>query len=161
MKKDVKLEIERKYLGPSTEFPFNLTAYPHHIIEQAYISLNPTIRIRHCDTHYILTMKGSGEISREEYEMNISKQQYENLLNKLETPFVRKKRYLVPLSLSEYTAEIDIFKDSLEGLVLIEVEFPTLEEANQFQAPKWFGKDVTADKRYKNTSLSLYGIPAE
>ena len=41
------------------------------------------------------------------------------------------------------------------------IEFPSLEEAESFVAPDWFGKDVSEEKAYKNTSLSLYGMPKE
>ena len=41
----------------------------------------------------------------------------------------------------------------------MEIEFPTEEEANNFQAPEWLGKDVTNDKNYKNQSLAKNGIP--
>ena len=42
-----------------------------------------------------------------------------------------------------------------------EVEFSSMEAAEKFVAPAWFGRDVSEGKAYKNTSLSLYGIPKE
>ncbi|CBK73647.1 hypothetical protein CIY_07540 [Butyrivibrio fibrisolvens 16/4] len=36
---------------------------------------------------------------------------------------------------------------------MAEVEFPTIEEANSFVPPEWFGEDVTNDKNYHNSNM--------
>ena len=51
------------------------------------------------------------------------------------------------------TVELDIFKGELEGLVIAEAEFDSVEEANGFAAPDWFSEDVTYDKNYHNSNL--------
>ena len=43
----------------------------------------------------------------------------------------------------------------------VEVEFPTLKDAFLFDAPEWFGAEVTEDRRYSNASLVKYGIPVK
>ncbi|MBQ3567595.1 MAG: CYTH domain-containing protein [Anaerotignum sp.] len=151
------MEIERKFL--TKQIPFDITAYPYKQISQAYISFSPTIRIRQSDEKYILTVKGKGHLAREEFELLLTKEDYDRLLLKTEGTPVIKKRYLVPVE--KYTAEVDIYEGELEGLMTTEVEFPSLEEAENFVAPDWFGKDVSEEKAYKNTSLSLYGMPKE
>jgi len=151
------MEIERKFL--TKQIPFDITAYPYKQISQAYISFSPTIRIRQSDEKYILTVKGKGHLAREEFELLLTKEDYDRLLLKTEGAPVIKKRYLVPVE--KYTAEVDIYEGELEGLMTTEVEFPSLEEAENFVAPDWFGKDVSEEKAYKNTSLSLYGMPKE
>lgn len=150
------MEIEKKYL--TEKIPFDITAFPKNEISQCYISTSPTIRLRKSDESYILTIKGKGKLARQEFELDITKEQYDRLKLKAETPEVIKTRYKVPLE-NGLTAEIDIYYGALEGLITTEVEFSTVEEAEGFLPPKWFGKDVTFDSRYKNTSLSLYGIP--
>ena len=55
-------------------------------------------------------------------------------------------------------AELDIFKGDLDSLKLVEVEFCSVEEANNFIPPEWFGKDVTTDGRYHNSYISKYGL---
>ena len=50
---------------------------------------------------------------------------------------------------------------TVKGLMTTEVEFSSVEAAEKFVAPTWFGRDVSEEKAYKNTSLSLYGIPKE
>ena len=151
------MEIERKFL--TKHVPFDITSYPFKQISQAYISFSPTIRIRQSDEKYILTVKGKGHLAREEFELPLTKEDYDRLFLKTEGTPVVKKRYLVPVE--GYTAEVDIYEGELAGLMTTEVEFPSLEAAESFVAPDWFGKDVSAEKAYKNTSLSLYGMPKE
>lgn len=162
------MEIERKYL--IKEIPFDVTCYPCHIMEQAYISVNPVIRVRQSDDSYILTIKSSGLIAREEFELNLNKDEYINLLAKTEGNIISKTRYLLPLSeiekassdisnetLTNYNnlvIELDIFSGLFDGLKYAEVEFANLEDANSFIPPKWFLKDVTTDIKYHNSSLS-------
>ena len=152
------MEIERKFL--TKHIPFDITEYPCKQISQAYISFSPTIRIRQSDDAYILTVKGKGHLAREEFELPLTKDDYDRLSLKTEGTPVIKKRYLVPVD-GGLTAEVDIYEGELEGLMTTEVEFPSLEEAESFVAPDWFGKDVSEEKAYKNTSLSLRGMPKE
>ena len=51
------MEIERKFLVPA--LPENLSSYPCHLIEQAYLCTSPVVRIRRQDDDFILTYKGS------------------------------------------------------------------------------------------------------
>ena len=52
--------------------------------------------------------------------------------------------------------ELDIFEGKLSDLVLVEVEFESIEEANSFIAPEWFGEDVTHSGNYQNSYLSQH-----
>ena len=152
------MEIERKFL--TKVIPFDITVYPYKQISQAYISFSPTIRIRQSNEAYILTVKGKGHLAREEFELPLTKEDYDRLSLKTEGTPVIKKRYQIPID-GGLTAEVDIYEGELTGLMTTEVEFPSLEEAERFVAPDWFGKDVSEEKAYKNTSLSLYGMPKE
>ena len=152
------MEIERKFL--TEQLPFDITAYPCHRMTQAYISFSPTIRVRQSDDAYILTVKGKGHLAREEFELPLSREDYDRLLTKTEGMPVRKKRYYVPLE-GGLTAEVDVYEGELAGLLTTEVEFSSLEEAEAFVPPVWFGKDVSEERAYKNTSLSLYGLPKD
>ncbi len=150
------MEIERKFL--TEKIPFDITAYPCHNMTQAYISFSPTIRVRRSDEAYYLTVKGKGHLAREEFELPLTKEDYERLLQKTEGTPVVKKRYYVPLE-DGLTAEVDLYEGALAGLITTEAEFPSLEAAEAFVPPEWFGKDVSEERAYKNTSLSLYGLP--
>ncbi len=147
-------EIERKYLVK--EVPKNLETFEKAIIEQAYISTLPTIRIRRSNDEYILTIKGSGKIKKVEHELSISKEEYENLFAKISGNIVKKTRYFIPIH-NNLTAELDIYHDYLDGLYTVEVEFDSEKDFENFTPPDWFGEDVSFDKKYKNTSLSKEG----
>ena len=145
------MEIARKYL--IDELPFDVTAYPSHEIEQAYLNTNPVVRIRREDENYYLTYKSKGLMAREEYNLPLNQEAYAHLLEKADGNVLTKTRYKIPLD-DHLTIEIDVFHGKFEGLILAEVEFPTMEEANDFQPPKYFGKDVTFSTEYHNSTLS-------
>lgn len=143
------MEIERKFL--IEELPANLYDYKCSLINQGYISTTPVIRIRQINDVYYLTMKSKGLISREEYEMGISESEFLSLLPKIENNIISKNRYFIPFH--PYTIELDVFKGLLEGLSIAEVEFISIDEANAFTPPLWFGKEVSSDSRYHNSNL--------
>ena len=145
------MEIERKYL--INKLPDNINEYPFHIIEQAYLCTNPVVRVRRQDEEYILTYKGDGLLAREEYNLPLNKEAYEHLLTKADGNVISKKRYLIPLN-NHLTIELDEFYKPMNDLLLAEVEFPSLEEANTFVPPEWFGEDVTFDTAYHNSTMS-------
>ncbi|MBR2274637.1 MAG: CYTH domain-containing protein [Lachnospiraceae bacterium] len=143
-------EIEKKYL--IKELPKNLDDYPFHLIEQAYLTVDPVIRVRKEDENYYITYKGSGLLSREEYNLPLTPQAYETLRNKAEGNIISKKRVLIPYK--TYTIELDIFDPPFAPLILAEVEFESEEDANSFTEPEWFSEDVTNDTNYHNSTMS-------
>ena len=66
---------------------------------------------------------------------------------------IEKTRYLIPLE-KNLTAELDVFHGKLDSLMLVEVEFDSIEAANAFVPPSWFGEDVTFSNKYHNCNLS-------
>lgn len=144
------MEIERKFT--IKKLPENLESYPFHVIEQAYLNTDPVIRIRRQDETYYLTYKGKGLLSREEYNLPLNRASYEHLLPKADGNIISKKRYLLPLG--NYTIELDLFAAPFDGLIIAEVEFPSVEEAEAFTPPEWFLQDVTNDTEYHNSTLS-------
>lgn len=144
------MEIERKYL--ITQLPDNLSAFPLRILEQGYLNTEPVIRIRKDNDNYELTYKSSGLMSREEYNLPLTREAYEHLLPKIDGRLIRKKRYMLPLT-DALTIELDIFEDDLAPLILAEVEFPDEESAGAFTPPDWFGEDVTFSGKYHNSFL--------
>lgn len=159
------MEIERKYLV--AHLPENLSVYPCHEIEQGYLCIYPTVRIRRWDSQYILTVKErqksehtSAIVNREE-EFSLSAESYARLRDKCEGVLISKTRYCIALRrmmqdglYGGLTAELDIFHGVYEGLQLVEVEFPDEDAANSFEAPDWFGADVSNDPRYRNSYLA-------
>lgn len=151
------MEIERKFLVDCLP---SLAGYPSKKITQAYVSIQPVIRIRQMNTDYFLTVKSQGAISREEFEMPITETEYEQLLLKIDGIPIEKTRFYLPLE-NGYTAELDCYHGELLGLITVEVEFPDLAAAQNFCPPSWFGKDVSLDARYKNNQLACHGLPQD
>lgn len=151
------MEIERKFLVNMLP---SLSSYPTKKITQAYISINPVIRIRQLETQYFLTVKSQGHIMRQEFEIPITIEQYEGLYSKIEGLPIEKIRYFIPLE-QGLTAELDVYEGHLTGLSTVEVEFSSLEDSNNFLPPSWFGKDISLDYRYKNNHLAEYGLPQD
>ena len=79
---------------------------------------------------------------REEYNLPLTKESYEHLLEKADGTVITKTRYRIPEK-NGLTIELDVFHGRYGGLLLAEVEFATEEEANSYCPPEWFGEDVT------------------
>ena len=145
------MEIERKFLIET--LPDHLESYPSHLIEQGYLCTDPVVRIRRQDDSFILTYKGKGFMTREEYNLPLTEHAYYHLKEKVDGNLISKRRYLIPLQ-GNLKIELDIFHAPFEWLHMAEVEFPDEETANAFVPPAWFGKDVTFDKHFHNSYLS-------
>ena len=50
--------------------------------------------------------------------------------------------------------EVDEFHGDNEGLLLAEVELSSVDE--DFERPQWLGEEVTGDRRYYNSYLSVH-----
>lgn len=148
------LEIERKFLVHT--LPLGLETYPFHEIEQGYLCTDPVVRIRREDDSCYLTYKSKGLLVREEYNLPLTQEAYDHLKTKIDGHLISKRRYLIPYK--AYTIELDLFKAPHHKLWLAEVEFPSEEAALAFQAPDWFGEDVTHSSRYHNSNLSKLEI---
>ena len=149
------IEIERKFLVK--KIPDNLDTYERIDMIQGYLNTAPVVRVRKENDDYVLTYKGSGLLSHSEYNLPLNKEAFEHLLKKCDGIIISKSRYKIPIE-NNLTAELDIFKGDLDSLKLVEVEFDSVEEANNFIPPEWFGEDVTTDGRYHNSYISKYGL---
>lgn len=158
------MEIEKKYT--IKKLPDNLEGYPCKIIEQAYLNTSPVVRVRKSNDHYYLTYKGSGLMAREEYNLPLDGDSYRHLLEKADGNIISKKRYVIPIenprfddgfhpmTAPELSVELDIFNPPFAPLVMAEVEFPSVEMADAFIPPEWFGEEVTDNIEYHNSTMS-------
>ena len=157
-------EIERKWLVKRENIPYNLEKKADIFeITQTYLNYSPEIRVRNIsDQRYMMAIKtGLTEekgLTRDERQYDLTKEEYEHLLSKQEGDTIYKTRYQIEVAGYHYA--FDYFHKQLDSLTYVEIEFSSEEEANAFQAPDWFGKDITNEKKYKNQSLAQYGIPA-
>ena len=155
------VEIEKKWLIDKEKIKYDLSEAKVYEIEQTYINFSPEIRIRRVNnTQFSFTLKNNmtnDGLIRDEIDFLIDEKQYNELKPKQVGNTVYKTRY--KLLKDGQVIAIDIFKGDLEGLAYMEIEFASIEEANSYKTPDWVIKDVTNDIRYKNASLSQYGIP--
>lgn len=152
-------EVERKFLVG--ELPGDLASYPSDKIAQGYISLDPAgaqVRLRRRGYHTLLTIKSGRGLARAEEEFVIDGPRFERLWPTTEGRRVEKTRYRIPLD-GGLTLELDVFAGALEGLVMAEVEFDSVDAALAFTPPDWLHPEVTDDRRYGNSWLALHGRP--
>ena len=150
------MEIERKYL---IRYMPDLTGAVRKEIEQGYLCRQPVIRIRRSNERYLFTYKSKVGFSQEnaiqndEIERQIPKEAYEHLKTKVDSAMIEKTRYVLALP-DGHMAELDVFHGKYEGLVFVEVEFESEEDAVRFQPPEWFAEDVSDDHAFSNAVLS-------
>ena len=122
------MEIERKF---KVEKLPNLQNVKKAKIIQAYLNTDsePTLRIRKYNDEYLLTYKYSKKDNEinvcNEVELPITEECFNNLLTKIEGNIIEKTRYFIN------EIELDIFEGKYEGLILAEVEFESIEDANR------------------------------
>ena len=89
------MEIERKWMV--TGWPEGLTQTSDYQMDQGYVSVRPTVRIRREDlqcgrTALVLCFKGAGTLSREEIETEIDAELFAKLEHLIGKPLIRKER---------------------------------------------------------------------
>jgi CYTH domain-containing protein len=126
-------------------------------MEQAYLNEHPTVRIRRENDEFFLTYKGisKDDLSHPEYNLPLTPEAFYHMLPKCDGRIIKKKRYVIPLEDSGLMAELDIFDEPFAPLKIVEVEFPSVEAASSFDAPDWFGEDVSHDRRFRNAILAI------
>jgi CYTH domain-containing protein len=159
------MEIEKKYT--IKKLPDNLEQYECKVIKQAYLNTSPVVRIRQSNDKYTLTYKGEGLMAREEYNLPLNKESFEHLLPKADGNIISKKRYIIPIDNPKFDdsfcpmttpalkIELDVFDKPFAPLIMAEVEFHSVEMAEAFIAPDWFGEDVTNNVEYHNSYMSM------
>lgn len=146
-------EIERKFLVATCPALDEVTS---EAVRQGYVTGahdSVEVRLRQKGGAYFLTVKSGGTVQRAEYETAITAEQFETLWPATAGSRIEKTRYTGALP-DGLMFELDIFCGALAPLMLVEVEFPTLDAASAFTPPDWFGVDVTSDKRFKNKALA-------
>lgn len=152
-------EVERKFLVLSR--PGGLGQAD--VIRQGYLTLpedSIEMRLRQINDATYLTVKTGEGLIRGEREVSITQAQFDALWPLTDGRRVEKQRSTGRLECGA-VFELDVFEAGLAPLCLVEVEFESAAQAEAFEAPDWFGRDVTLDKRYKNKALAISGCPDE
>ncbi|MCM1220472.1 MAG: hypothetical protein NC548_38900 [Lachnospiraceae bacterium] len=145
-------EIERKWIINRLPTGFDMVA--SGTVQQAYLSIDPEVRIRRSEikgkpvAHFI-TIKSNGDLSRDEVNIKISKEQYDAILAMIGIePIVKDfHKYSIGFDLMLECSHIDA--GGPNELFYAEVEFPSEKSANEFKTLDIFDQEVTNDSSYK------------
>ena len=146
-------EIERKFL--IKRLPLEILRSQHFRIAQGYLANEPGgrhVRLRKKGKTASLTFKVGRGSSREEREIRLSLKQFATLWPATRGRRLRKTRYEIPWK--SLKIEVDIYHGRNHGLVVAEVEFPNHASRRRFKPPRWFGREITGEKRYSNVRLA-------
>jgi CYTH domain-containing protein len=117
------------------------------------------VRVRDSDGRCTIAVKSHGGIALEEHEFAISREQFDALWPATHARRVEKRRFVIREKGHAY--HIDLYAGRLAGLMTVEVEFETIDEALAFDRPGWFGREITKNECYRNAVLALQGLPED
>lgn len=157
----MSMEIERKYLLQIE--PRNLiedgtiTPQSEQRIEQTYYAMDvdQELRVRRLqdvttgEYSYTHTFKNGIGLAREEVEYSITQVIYDQIMDACGYVPLTKNR--ITALWNDITVEIDIY-DQVD-FVVVEVEFESMEAADQFVPPAWFGEEISFNKKYSNKAV--------
>ena len=153
-------EIERKftikYLPKEVETIKKITQ--KHIFRDMVCSIRvrESIDLFTKEKVYTHTIKARGENLKKysiiELEKEISEADYNRLQCFKGSKIIEKYRCIIPLY-DDLKAEVDVFDGWMRGLVIAEVEFKSVEQAEAFKMPQWFEKNVP-HQEFSNRALS-------
>ena len=142
-------ELERTFLAKY--IPDDVIKSPFVLLADNYIPKNskhPILRIRKKGDKAVITKKyqkiqGDSSVMIEE-TIPLTAEEYSSL-NQIDGKKFSKKRYsyeYVPGKI----CEIDVYQDKLKGLVVIDFEFATLEDKENFSVPEFCLLEVTNEE---------------
>ena len=155
------IEIERRFLVKDKEKVNELIekyAESKKTIIQDYIysDLLTAIRkrkiIKNGNQKFIYTVKtGRNLLSINEYEEELTKEQYDSIVPDSSRYTIEKDRYIIPYK-NDLKIELDVFHGKYEGLIFAEIEFKSEEQAKNTPIPEWF--DVEIGNIISNNKMS-------
>lgn len=160
---DRKLEIIQQYFNKDNKKDLIIKLF--NLNESEFDALNTTrVRLIKEDEliKRVITLKTKGNVSRKEYELEISEGVYNDLIKDNVLSVIKKVRYIVN---KEFNFEFDEYLNLNSRLITCEVEVDDETTNNQFgiflkdKINKEFNInaiDVTNDYRYKNSNLHKY-----
>lgn len=147
------IEIERRFLvvDPPVLEPSGGT-----LIEQGYLAFGEggsEVRVRRAGERHLLTVKRGLGLTRVETEIEITPVQFETLWPETVDRRLLKRRHTVTTALG--SLELDVYGGALQGLIVAEVEFSSVEASQAYTPPVWCIREVTDDPRFRNRAVAL------
>jgi CYTH domain-containing protein len=148
------VEIERKFLVETltgVQLDRGVEIRQGYLAEEGDVE----VRVRIADGAATLTVKAGDGLRRVEVECPLEADEAEALWLHTAGRRLEKRRHRVPVG--DVVAEVDVYGGAHDGLLVAEVEFPTEDAAAAFEAPDWFGEEVTGRPQWKNANLARRG----
>ncbi|MEI6053764.1 MAG: hypothetical protein WCQ49_00150 [Candidatus Saccharibacteria bacterium] len=150
------IEFEKVYLAKS--LPTGIKEARSSLIRDIRIpqnSSNSHLRLRQKDDTYVITKKYpiiDGDTSSQyEFTIELDKDEFNALASCSDSYFVKRRFYM---ELAGRPAEVDVYQEKLEGLVVIDFEFDSEDQKNAFVTPDFVLADVTAEEAIVGGFLS-------
>lgn len=148
-------EIERKFLPK--EIPFDLNQLPSVECERYYLYADERteMRIQMKGELYELEHKVQSQESpllRKNSKITLTQSEWDILKTKAGGHAITYSKFRLPIE----GASIKRYSGKLDGLILLEVEFKTLEEAHAFQPEAWMGRELSGQKLSRDSGLILF-----
>ena len=145
----MEIELERTFLAKY--LPKDLDSYPKKSMQDSFIpkqARHPVLRIRKNGEKFNITRKypkneADNSIMIEE-TINLSEEEY-NSMQQIDGKVHQKIRYQYPTSDAK-VCEIDIYQGDLKGLVVIDFEFNSTDEKDNFSPPDFCLVEVTQEE---------------
>ena len=145
------LEIERKFLVANDEWKRSVVRSVS--IRDGLIvgDNNRKVRVRIAGATATVSIKGPRTgITRAEFEYEIPLSDAEHILSTVcRNDILEKERFFVDFAGAIW--HVDVYGGILEGFVIAEIELK--HEAQEPVVPRWIGKEVTGDWRYKKVNM--------
>lgn len=149
------MEIERKF--EMKGFPQDLPLLEEATMRQGYLCTAPVVRIRSAEHEgkisYMLCIKGSGTLVREEIETPITADVFLNIEKMIGLPLINKEYRAYALPGGEKLEVSLVDEGEPTEFMYAEVEFASEEEANAFVPPAFLGRELT---ELPGSSMSAY-----
>jgi CYTH domain-containing protein len=148
-------EFERRYLPRN--LPTGIEQCKVDLIQDVALPEGvafPHLRLRQVGGNYVITKKvpvDEDSSRHQEDTIRLTKDEFEALAKGNSRGFVKSRYYC---NIEGYDAEIDVYQDGLEGLVVIEFEFNDASSMAAFQTPELCLAEITDDKRLQGGSLA-------
>lgn len=144
------MEIERKFIIKNLS-TINLDNYEYKDITQDYLYKDNLTAIRKRKivsndiAKYYYTIKTNKvDISVNEIEKEISKEQYDKLLVNPKYHTIQKRRYIIPY-INNLNIELDVFEGIYNGFIFAEIEYIDETQAKTVPIPNWFDKEISTN----------------
>lgn len=149
MSKSANIEVELELTYLVRQLPVEVTGVTPMELTDIYVpedSSRPRLRLRKKGNEYEITKKVPVSIddlsNQTEQTIPLTPDEFKALAASSKRQ-VRKDRYRVVIS--GRSAEVDVFKDALNGLVLIDFEFSNAKDMRNFTPPRCCLADVTQE----------------